>query len=163
MAVRIGYGYDVHQFEEGDGLILGGITIPYSRKLKGHSDADVLLHAITDALLGALSLGDIGTHFPDSDANYKGADSARLLERAYQLVTEHGYIIGNIDSTVVAEEPRLKPYIPAIEKRIAAILGCPENAVSVKATTNEKMGAIGRGEGILAQAVVLIQSDRRQT
>ncbi len=159
--IRIGYGYDVHQFEEGDGLILGGVRIPYSRKLKGHSDADVLLHAITDALLGALSLGDIGTHFPDSDERYKGADSAQLLKAACQMVTERGYVIGNIDSTVVAEEPRLSPFIPDIEKKVAGILGCQPGDVSVKATTHEKMGAIGRGEGISAQAVVLIESEGR--
>lgn len=154
--IRIGYGYDVHQFSFNRKLILGGIEIPYSKGLLGHSDADVLLHSITDALLGALALGDIGTHFPDSDAAWKDADSAKLLKASYAMVEARGYTLSNIDSTVVAEEPKLKPYISQIQNRIAEILMISSDRVSIKATTSEKMGFIGRGEGIAAMSTILL-------
>lgn len=154
--IRVGYGYDVHQFADNRDLILGGIAIPHPVGLLGHSDADVLLHAITDALLGALALGDIGTHFPDTDPTWKGADSAELLRASYQLVTGKGYSVSNIDATVVAEAPKLKPYIPEMSQRIADILRIPSDRVSLKATTSEKMGFVGRKEGIAAMATVLV-------
>lgn len=157
MDLRIGYGYDVHVFQPGTVLILGGIEIPFSKALKGHSDADVLLHAITDALLGALALGDIGTHFPDTDPDYKNADSLVLLKNAYQLILNRGYVLSNLDATVVAEAPKLNPVIPDMREKIAGVLDCDMDGVSIKATTSEKMGFIGRGEGIAAQAVVLIK------
>lgn len=154
--IRVGYGYDVHQFAQNRDLILGGIAIPHPVGLLGHSDADVLLHAITDALLGALALGDIGTHFPDTDPAWKGADSAELLRASYNLVTSKGYKVSNIDATVVAEAPKLKPYIPEMSQRIADILRIPSDRVSLKATTSEKMGFVGRSEGIAAMATVLV-------
>ncbi|WP_069130691.1 2-C-methyl-D-erythritol 2,4-cyclodiphosphate synthase [Rhodohalobacter halophilus] len=158
MDLRIGYGYDVHAFEAGSGLVLGGVHIPYSKSLKGHSDADVLLHAITDALLGSLALGDIGTHFPDTDSGYKGADSLVLLRRAYQLVIDRGYKLANLDATVVAEQPKLNPVIPKMIEEISGVLDCESNQLSIKATTGEKMGFVGREEGIAAQAVVLVKN-----
>jgi 2-C-methyl-D-erythritol 2,4-cyclodiphosphate synthase len=154
--IRVGYGYDVHQFAESRDLILGGISIPHHVGLLGHSDADVLLHAITDALLGALALGDIGTHFPDTDPAWKGADSAELLRASYSLVLERGYQVSNIDATVVAEAPKLKPYIPEMSSRIADILRISTDRVSLKATTSEKMGFVGRSEGMAAMATVLV-------
>ncbi len=154
--IRVGYGYDVHQFVEGRKLILGGIEIPNHVGLLGHSDADVLLHAITDAILGALALGDIGTHFPDTDPAWQGADSAELLRGAYKLVTDNGYRVSNIDATVVAETPKLKPYIGDITHRIAGVLKIEPDRVSIKATTSEKMGFVGRNEGIAAMATVLV-------
>lgn len=154
--IRVGYGYDVHQFAENRALILGGINIPHHVGLLGHSDADVLLHAITDALLGALSLGDIGTHFPDTDPAWKGADSAELLRASYKLVTEKGYKLSNLDATLVAEAPKLKPHIPSMSQRIAAILEVDVDRVSLKATTSEKMGFVGRSEGMAAMATVLV-------
>lgn len=160
MEIRIGYGYDVHSFEEGDRLILGGVEIPYHKSLKGHSDADVLLHSITDALLGALALGDLGTHFPDTDPAYKGADSTDLLQRANVLIGDRGYVLSNLDVTVVAEKPKLQPFIPEMIKNISRALDCAEQQVSVKATTGEKMGFVGREEGIAAQAVVLVKRNR---
>ena len=155
--MRIGYGYDVHQFQEGRKLVLGGVEIPHSKGLLGHSDADVLLHAITDALLGALALGDIGAHFPDTDPEFKNADSRVLLRKSYEMVTQKGYELVNIDATIVAEKPKLRPYIDDIRKTIAEDLGCVVEDVSVKATTSEKMGFVGREEGMVAHAVVLIQ------
>ncbi|MEX0649302.1 MAG: 2-C-methyl-D-erythritol 2,4-cyclodiphosphate synthase [Balneolaceae bacterium] len=155
--IRIGLGYDVHAFGESEKLVLGGVNIPYEKGLKGHSDADVLLHAITDALLGSLALGDIGTHFPDTDPAYKNADSLLLLKSAYKLVTENGYKVVNVDTTVIAEDPKLKPFIPQIRTRISGALGCDTEQVSVKATTSEKMGFAGRKEGIAVHAVVLVQ------
>lgn len=155
--IRVGLGYDVHPFGESEEFVLGGVNIPYERGLQGHSDADVLLHAITDALLGALALGDIGTHFPDTDPAYKNADSLLLLKSAYQLVTDKGYKLANVDAIVVAEAPKLKPFIPKIRTRISDALGCDTDQVSVKATTSEKMGFAGRGEGIAVHAVVLVQ------
>jgi 2-C-methyl-D-erythritol 2,4-cyclodiphosphate synthase len=154
--IRIGYGYDVHQFQKGRKLILGGVKIPHDKGLLGHSDADVLLHAITDALLGALALGDIGTHFPDTDKAHKDADSRILLKKSYALVKERGYELGNLDATVVTENPKLRPYIDDIRNCIAEDLQCSVNDISIKATTSEKMGFAGREEGMIAKAVVLI-------
>lgn len=155
-AMRIGYGYDVHQFQEGRKLMLGGIEIPHDKGLLGHSDADVLLHSITDALLGAMALGDIGSHFPDTDDAYKNADSRKLLRMSYELVRKKGYELGNLDATVITEQPKLRPYINEIRESIAGILECTVEDISVKATTSEKMGFAGRGEGMIAQSVVLI-------
>jgi len=157
MDVRIGYGYDVHAFQPGAELVLGGIKIPFSKALKGHSDADVLLHAITDALLGSLALGDIGTHFPDTDPDYENADSLILLKDAYQLILNRGYALSNLDATVVAESPKLNPVISEMREKIAEALDCDKDRISIKATTSEKMGFVGRGEGIAVQAVVLVK------
>lgn len=154
--MRIGQGYDVHRLVAERPLILGGIEIPYEKGLLGHSDADVLLHAISDALLGAAALGDIGAHFPDSDPAYRGADSAELLRAVGNLIRAAGYEIGNIDSTVVCQAPKLAPHIPAMRARIAEVLALPVGAVSVKASTEEHMGFTGRGEGIAAHAVCLL-------
>tara|TARA_R110000868_G_scaffold235273_1_gene489004 strand:- start:1163 stop:1636 length:474 start_codon:yes stop_codon:yes gene_type:complete len=155
--MRIGYGFDIHQLVEGRSLILGGVAIPFEKGLLGHSDADVLLHAITDALLGALALGDIGQHFPDTDPGHKGADSRVLLKYCYDLVKEKGYKLSNLDATIVAQRPKLMPHLPQIIKTIAKDLEVHENKVSVKATTSEKLGFVGREEGISATAVVLVQ------
>lgn len=154
--MRIGQGYDVHRLVEGRKLMLGGVDIPYEKGLLGHSDADVLLHAISDALLGAAALGDIGAHFPDRDPAYSGADSAELLRAVGNLVRGAGYEIGNIDSTVVCQAPKLAPHIGAMRARIAEVLALPVGAVSVKASTEEHMGFTGRGEGIAAHAVCLL-------
>ncbi|WP_414048850.1 2-C-methyl-D-erythritol 2,4-cyclodiphosphate synthase [Macrococcus animalis] len=154
--MRIGYGYDVHQLVEGRPLIIGGIELEHDKGLLGHSDADVLLHAITDAILGAVSLGDIGKFFPDDDPKYKGADSKILLKDAYQHVLELGYELGNLDATIIAEKPKFRPHIDAMREVIANVLNTDIFNVNVKATTNEKMGYIGRQEGIQAQAVVLL-------
>ena len=156
-AFRIGEGWDTHALVEGRKLILGGVLVPYERGLLGHSDADVLLHAITDALLGAAALGDIGRHFPDTDARFKGADSMRLLVEAAALVRQAGWAIGNIDSTIIAQAPKLAPYIPAMQHGIAAALGLALDAVNVKAKTAEKMGPVGEGLSMEARAVVLLQ------
>lgn len=153
---RIGEGWDVHALVEGRPLILGGVTIAHTHGLLGHSDADVLLHAITDALLGAAGLGDIGRHFPDTDAAYKGADSWVLLQRAGDLVRQAGFSIGNIDSTVVAQAPKLAPYIPAMCERIAQALRVQVGQVNVKAKTAEKMGPVGLGQSMEARAIALI-------
>ncbi|QUR94729.1 2-C-methyl-D-erythritol 2,4-cyclodiphosphate synthase [Macrococcoides canis] len=154
--MRIGYGYDVHQLVEGRPLIIGGIELVHDKGLLGHSDADVLLHAITDAILGAVSLGDIGKFFPDDDPKYKGADSKILLKDAYQHVLELGYEIGNLDATIIAEKPKFRPHIDTMRETISNILNTDIFNVNVKATTNEKMGYLGRQEGIQAQAVVLL-------
>jgi ygbB family len=154
--MRIGQGYDVHRLVAERPLILGGIEIPYEKGLLGHSDADVLLHAISDALLGAAALGDIGAHFPDSDPAYRGADSAELLRAVGGLIRASGYEIGNIDSTVVCQAPKLAPHIASMRERIAEVLALPVGAVSVKASTEEHMGFTGRGEGIAAHAVCLL-------
>ncbi|UTH16103.1 2-C-methyl-D-erythritol 2,4-cyclodiphosphate synthase [Macrococcus epidermidis] len=154
--MRIGYGYDVHQLVEGRPLIIGGIDLVHDKGLLGHSDADVLLHAITDAILGAVSLGDIGKFFPDDDPKYKGADSKILLKDAYQHVLDLGYEIGNLDATIIAEKPKFRPHIDAMRESIANVLNTDIFNVNVKATTNEKMGYLGRQEGIQAQAVVLL-------
>ena len=154
--MRIGQGYDVHRLVEGRKLMLGGVDIPYEKGLLGHSDADVLLHAISDALLGAAALGDIGAHFPDSDPAYRGADSAELLRAVGDLIRAAGYEIGNIDRTVVCQAPKLAPHIASMRARIAEVLALPVGAVSVKASTEEHMGFTGRGEGIAAHAVCLL-------
>ncbi len=157
---RVGFGFDVHKLTEGRKLILGGVEIPSEKGLLGHSDADVLLHAICDALLGAAALGDIGQHFPDTDPKYKGISSLELLKHVGQLIKENGYSITNIDSTLVLERPKIAPYSDTMRKNIAVALGIGENAVSIKATTNEGMGFIGVGEGAVAYAVTSIESIR---
>jgi 2-C-methyl-D-erythritol 2,4-cyclodiphosphate synthase len=154
--LRIGFGYDVHAFTDGRKLIIGGIEIPYEKGLAGHSDADVLLHAIADALLGALSLGDIGQHFPDTDPKYKDADSKILLSEVYKLIINKGYILGNLDAVVALQKPKLAPHINYMKVTIARILHCNPDQISIKATTTEKLGFIGREEGVEATAVVLV-------
>jgi len=156
MTIRIGNGYDIHCLVSDRPLILGGIHIPHELGLLGHSDADVLTHAIMDALLGALSLGDIGHYFPPSDPQWKGADSLLLLDKVNELITAKGWQIGNLDSVIVAERPKLKPHIPAMCDRLATVLCLAPDQVSIKATTNEKLGPIGREEGIAAYAVALL-------
>ena len=155
--MRIGIGYDVHPFGEKRPLKLGGVEVEHEQGLGGHSDADVLLHAITDALLGAASLGDIGQHFPPDEPSLQGADSLALLRHVVGLLNTVGYTVENVDATVVAERPKLQPYVPRMRQRIASALGIPETSVSVKATTSEGLGALGRGEGIAAMAAVLIK------
>ena len=155
MDIRIGHGYDVHRLVEGRTLIIGGVEIPYEKGLLGHSDADVLLHAISDALLGALALGDIGKHFPDNDPAYKGISSLLLLGKVAELVRDHGYAVGNIDATVLAQRPKLAPFIPSMREQIADAVGVTVDRVSVKATTEEGLGFTGSGEGIAAHAVAL--------
>jgi 2-C-methyl-D-erythritol 2,4-cyclodiphosphate synthase len=157
--VRIGQGFDIHQLVEGRPLIIGGIEIPFEKGLLGHSDADVLLHTISDAALGALALGDIGKHFPDTDPAFKDADSAQLLQEVWKMVTKHGYRLGNLDATIIAQKPKMAPYIPAMRKRIAEILDEDESRISIKATTMEKLGPIGEQKGIAAMAVLLLQKD----
>ena len=154
--MRIGHGYDVHRLVEGRKLILGGVEIPFEKGLLGHSDADVLAHAVMDALLGAAALGDIGKLFPDSDPAYAGADSLVLLRRVAEVLAEHGYGIGNVDATVLAQRPKVVPYVPEMRRNIASDLGVDLDAVSVKATTEEGLGFTGTGEGIAAHAVALI-------
>lgn len=153
---RIGQGFDVHQLTEGRPLIIGGVTIPHDKGLLGHSDADVLLHTVADACLGAIGEGDIGRHFPDTDEAFKDADSAKLLEHVWKLVKEKGYELGNIDCTIIAQKPKMAPYIGAMQERIAALLEAEKEQVNVKATTTEKLGFPGRGEGIASQAAVLL-------
>ena len=153
---RIGEGWDIHALVVGRPLVLGGITLPFDKGLLGHSDADALLHAITDALLGAVGLGDIGSHFPDTDAQFRGADSAVLLAEAARRVRATGYAIGNVDSTVIAQAPRMAPHIGAMRARIAQVLGIAPDCVNVKAKTAEKMGPVGLGQAIEARAVVLL-------
>lgn len=154
--IRVGQGFDVHQLVEGRKCIIGGVEIPYEKGLLGHSDADVLLHAIADAILGALAMGDIGKHFPDTDPAFKDADSMKLLAHVWSLVKEKGYRLGNLDCTVVAQAPRLAPHIPLMVERISATLDATIEDVNIKATTSETMGFTGRGEGIVAQAVVCL-------
>lgn len=156
MNIRIGHGFDVHAFASGRRLIIGGVAIPHERGLLGHSDADVLLHALCDALLGAAGLGDIGRHFPDSDPQYKGIDSRKLLRHVGELLKRQGWNTGNVDATIVAQEPRMAPHISAMRENIAEDLNVAVDQVNVKATTTEKLGFIGRGEGIAAEAVCLI-------
>ena len=155
--MRIGHGYDVHRLVEGRALILGGVTIPYEKGLLGHSDADVLLHAVSDALLGAAGLGDIGRHFPDTDPQYKGADSLKLLAQVGEKLRSAGYGVGNIDVTMIAQRPKLKDYIPQMEENIASALGIAAAQVNVKATTEEKLGFTGSGEGMACHAVCLLE------
>ena len=155
--MRVGHGYDVHRLVEGRKLILGGVEIPWEKGLLGHSDADVLLHALMDAMLGAAALGDIGQHFPDSDERYAGADSMQLLAEVSRLLTEAGYRLVNADCTILAQRPKLMPHVPAMRANIARVLGVEPDAVSVKATTEEGLGFTGDGSGIAAHAVVLIE------
>ena len=155
--MRIGHGYDVHRLVEGRDLILGGVKIDYEKGLLGHSDADVLLHAVSDALLGAAGLGDIGRHFPDTDPKYKGADSLELLREVYRKISEKGYRVGNIDVTMVAQRPKLKDFIPQMQENIAAAVGVTPERVNVKATTEERLGFTGTGEGMSCHAVCLLE------
>ncbi len=157
MSIRIGHGYDVHRLVPGRELILGGVTVPFERGLLGHSDADVLCHAVTDALLGAAALGDIGQHFPDNDERYHGANSLLLLEEAVALLRKEGWLVQNIDATVLAQAPKLMPHIPGMRANIAKACGLAIAAVSVKATTEEGLGFTGSGEGMAAHAVALIE------
>ena len=157
MSFRIGFGIDFHQLVEDRDLWIGGIQIPHHKGAMGHSDADVLLHAICDAMLGALALGDIGLHFPDTDTAFKGIDSKLLLQRTFQLITEKGYRVVNIDSSLCLEAPKIKPYVKQMEETIASIVGVQPEDVSVKATTTERMGFVGREEGLVAYANVLLQ------
>ena len=155
--MRIGHGYDVHRLVEGRDLILGGVKIDYEKGLLGHSDADVLLHAVSDALLGAAGLGDIGRHFPDTDPKYKGADSLELLREVYRKISEKGFRVGNIDVTMIAQKPKLKDYIPQMQANIAAAVNVSPDRVNVKATTEEKLGFTGTGEGMACHAVCLVE------
>jgi 2-C-methyl-D-erythritol 2,4-cyclodiphosphate synthase len=154
--IRVGQGFDVHQLVEGRPCIIGGVKIPYGKGLLGHSDADVLLHTISDAILGALALGDIGKHFPDTDPAFKDADSIVLLKHVWQLAVDRGYTLGNLDSTIIAQEPKMAPYIPRMVEVIANTLGAEAGRINVKATTTEQLGFTGRGEGIAAQAIVCL-------
>ena len=155
--MRIGHGYDVHKLVEGRDLILGGVKIDYEKGLLGHSDADVLLHAVSDALLGAAGLGDIGRHFPDTDPKYKGADSLELLREVYRKISEKGFHVGNIDVTMIAQKPKLKDFIPQMQENIAAAVGVTPDRVNVKATTEERLGFTGTGEGMSCHAVCLLE------
>lgn len=156
--IRIGTGFDIHALGPGDHVILGGVRIAHDQALIAHSDGDVLIHALCDALLGALALGDIGVHFPPSDARWKGVDSRELLRHCVRLVHEHGYFIGNVDATVIAERPKLSPHTPTMRSYLAEDLGVDMTEISIKATTNEKLGALGREQGIAAQAAVILFS-----
>jgi len=156
--MRIGHGYDVHRLVEGRKLIMGGVDIPYEKGLLGHSDADVLLHAIADALLGALAMGDIGKHFPDTDPAFKGADSMKLLEHVVGLIGAKGYCVGNLDATIIAQKPKMAPHIQTMRENIAHACGVDVDRINVKATTEEGLGFTGTGEGISAHAVVLLTS-----
>jgi len=157
LLIKVGIGYDVHALVEGRSLILGGVEVPYDRGLLGHSDADVLIHSIMDALLGALALGDIGAHFPDHDPQYQGISSINLLEQVVKLIQEKGYCIGNVDSIIVAQRPKMAPYITEMRMNLAKALKVEESCVSVKATTTERLGFEGREEGISSQAIVSLQ------
>mgnify|MGYP003506255055 CR=1 FL=1 len=154
--IRIGHGYDVHAFAENRKCIIGGVDIPCEKGLLGHSDADVLVHAVMDSLLGALALGDIGKHFPDTDPEWKDADSAKLLEHIWKMVEERGYKLGNVDCTIMAQRPKMAPYILQMQNRIAQLLNAEPSQVNVKATTTEKLGFVGREEGIAAMATILL-------
>lgn len=156
--MRIGQSIDIHQLVEGRKLILGGVEIPYEKGLKGHSDADVLLHAIIESIIGALGEGDIGKHFPDTDDRYKGISSMILLEETYKLMNEKGYKIGNVDAIIMTEQPKMAPHIPTMRNNIAKALHCDVTQISVKATRGEKLGFVGRGEGIVSQAVCLLEN-----
>jgi 2-C-methyl-D-erythritol 2,4-cyclodiphosphate synthase len=161
--MRIGNGFDVHAFTPGRPLVIGGVTVPHDRGLEGHSDADVLLHAIANAILGALALGDLGRHFPDADARWKGVDSRRILREVAAMMSVQRYALGNVDATVVAQAPRLAPFVDAMRANIALDLGCDVSQVSVKATTTERLGFAGREEGIAALATVLIEAMGNQS
>ena len=158
--MRVGHGYDVHRLVEDRKLIIGGVEIPYEKGLLGHSDADVLTHEVMDALLGAAALGDIGKHFPDTDMRYKGADSIKLLEHVASLLEEKGYYVENIDCTIIAQRPKLAPYIPLMKQRLAEAAGLDADCVNVKATTEEKLGFTGEGLGIACHAVALIEKKK---
>ena len=158
MTIRVGNGIDVHALVSGRPLVIGGVTIPFDRGLQGHSDADVLLHAVADAILGALALGDLGAHFPDSDARWKDADSRALLRHVVALAAERGFRVGNVDATLVAQVPRLGPHVPAMRGNLADDLRCDVDRISVKATTSEHLGFVGREEGIAAFASVLLEA-----
>ena len=160
--MRVGMGYDVHKLTEGRKLILGGVEIPYEKGLLGHSDADVLLHAIMDALLGAASLGDIGKHFPDTDPAYKGISSIKLLEHVGKLLDDHMYVIENIDATIIAQKPKMAPHIPQMRANMAKAMGINESQLNIKATTEEKLGFTGREEGIASQAICLL-NERKES
>ncbi|MFJ7978479.1 2-C-methyl-D-erythritol 2,4-cyclodiphosphate synthase [Peribacillus sp. JNUCC 23] len=153
---RVGQGFDVHQLVEGRPLIIGGVTIPHEKGLLGHSDADVLLHTVADACLGAIGAGDIGRHFPDTDPEYKDADSAKLLQHVWAIVKKEGYVLGNADCTIIAQSPKMAPYNEKIKARVAELLEASVDQINVKATTTEKLGFTGRGEGIAAQVAVLL-------
>jgi len=157
MKIRVGFGYDMHRLKEGRELWLGGVKLDYRVGLDGHSDADVLVHAICDALLGAANLRDIGFHFPDTSAEYKEIRSTLLLEKTVDLLRERGYVVGNIDATVCAEKPKINPYIPQMQEKLSKVMGVDKSDISIKATTSEKMGFVGREEGITAYVVALIQ------
>lgn len=159
MKIRVGFGFDVHQLTEGRDLILGGVHIPHPKGALGHSDADVLIHAICDALLGAAGLKDIGYYFPDTSAEFKGIDSKILLKRVMDLLSERNYTVGNVDASLILEKPKIKPFIDQMRSTLAPILGITTDDISIKATTNEKMGYVGREEGVAAYAVCLIQKD----
>jgi 2-C-methyl-D-erythritol 2,4-cyclodiphosphate synthase len=159
MNMRIGQGFDVHALAAGRKLVIGGVAIPFERGLAGHSDADVLLHAICDALIGAAGLGDIGGHFPDTDPRYRGVDSRELLRAVARLLAGHGYAVGNVDATIIAQAPKMAPHIAQMTANIATDLGIAIERVNVKATTTEKLGFTGRGEGVAAEAVCLIERD----
>lgn len=159
--MRIGHGYDVHAFEAGDSLVLGGVSIPHDRSFKAHSDGDVLIHALCDALLGALALGDIGVHFPDTDAQYKNANSRDLLRHVMGLVNDSGYLIGNIDATIIAQAPKMQPYLESMKVNLATDLKITQQQLNIKATTTEKLGFVGREEGISAHVVVLIKDNKQ--
>ena len=156
MNIRVGFGFDVHRLVEGESLVLGGVNIPYEKGTLAHSDGDVLIHAICDALLGTVSAGDIGVHFPDTDPTYKNIDSRNLLEKSYAVVRKQGYEITNIDTTICMQKPKLKPHIESMRKTLASLLKLDLSRVSVKATTTEKLGYVGREEGVSAYAIVLI-------
>ncbi|MDE6596566.1 MAG: 2-C-methyl-D-erythritol 2,4-cyclodiphosphate synthase [Oscillospiraceae bacterium] len=158
--IRIGHGYDVHRLTEGRKLILGGVEIPYEKGLLGHSDADVLVHAVMDAMLGALALGDIGKHFPDTSPEYEGADSILLLKKVKEIIEDKGYAVENIDSTIIMQSPKLAPYIDKMRENIAEAVGCEISQISVKATTEERLGFTGSGEGAAAHAVCILESKK---
>jgi 2-C-methyl-D-erythritol 2,4-cyclodiphosphate synthase len=160
--MRIGQGFDAHALVAGRKLIIGGVEIPHDKGLDGHSDADVLIHAVCDALLGAAGLGDIGAHFPDSDDRYKGIDSRKLLYEVRQLLRDRGWHVANVDATIIAQAPRMAPHVPAMRANLAADLGVEPEAVNIKAKTTEKLGFVGRGEGIAAEAVVLLAETARK-
>ena len=157
--IRIGHGYDVHRLTDGRKLIIGGVRIPYKKGLLGHSDADVLVHAVMDSMLGALALGDIGKHFPDTSPEYKDADSISLLEKVSEIISENGYAVGNIDSTIICQSPKLAPYIEQMRENIASALNCEMSRISVKATTEERLGFTGSGDGIAAHSVCILQKE----
>lgn len=155
--IRVGQGFDVHQLVAGRPCIIGGVTIPYEKGLLGHSDGDVLMHAVTDAILGALGKGDIGTHFPDTDDAYKDADSVKLLAHVWNMVEQSGYKLGNLDATIIAQQPKMAPYISEMVTVLAHVLKANESQINVKASTTEQLGFVGRGEGIMTQAIVYLQ------